>query len=337
MTGHVFISYSHRQDGAYVDRLAAHLTAAGLPVWYDREIVSSHRWDRVIQEKIDTCAAFVVVMTPQAYESEWVSREIIQAQSRARPIFPLLLRGDRFFALANIQSEDVTGGRLPSPQFLAQLRALADGRPPQMGALPLGQPVRPAPPQAPPQRSKRARPLLWAAVAVSLVAALGIACLGPGLSFVGTMIGQFPDLGRNSPAPSPSTPGQIVVRASGKAPWTVRGYGYEFSVTRITHATGPFGPNEGKPCLLVVASVERFAAEDHRSMRLVVIDDKHRILGADPFSGKGSLEPPLHQKTQFETVVVVQGTGAATLTFTVRGAFWPDGQDLILEGVPVPR
>ncbi|MBV1854610.1 toll/interleukin-1 receptor domain-containing protein [Catellatospora tritici] len=30
MTGHVFISYSHAADAGYVERLAAHLEAAGV-------------------------------------------------------------------------------------------------------------------------------------------------------------------------------------------------------------------------------------------------------------------------------------------------------------------
>src|SRR5262249_23605117 len=38
MAGHVFISYSHQSDSAYVRRLADQLTEAGFPVWYDQEI-----------------------------------------------------------------------------------------------------------------------------------------------------------------------------------------------------------------------------------------------------------------------------------------------------------
>jgi hypothetical protein len=176
---------------------------------------------------------------------------------------------------------------------------------------------------------------------ITVIAVVGLTVVGKSLgpailSFAERQIAQVSAAGRGSPSPSPVAPEQIVAQARGKGPWTVRGHGYEFSVTKITHTTGPFGPNEGKPCLRVVAAVERFAADDHTSMRLVVIDNKRRILGADQFSGKGSLEPPLHQRTQFETVLVIEGNGASTLTFTIRGAFWPDGQDLILKGVPVP-
>ena len=74
--GHVFISYRHDDDVPYVQRLTGHLTSEGVSVWFDREIVTGDRWDRVIRLKIDTCAAFVVVMTPRAEESDWVAREI---------------------------------------------------------------------------------------------------------------------------------------------------------------------------------------------------------------------------------------------------------------------
>jgi hypothetical protein len=65
-------------------------------------------------------------MTPDADESDWVTREIDQAEHRCKPIFPLLLKGNRFFRLANLQFEDVTGGRLPSDRYLARLRQAVD-------------------------------------------------------------------------------------------------------------------------------------------------------------------------------------------------------------------
>ncbi|MBB5870349.1 hypothetical protein F4553_003728 [Allocatelliglobosispora scoriae] len=123
MTGHVFISYSHGGDSAYVKRLADHLTSAGIPVWFDRDIITGTRWERVIRDQIDTCAALIVVMTPQAEESEWISLEINRAVLKQRPILPLLLAGDGFFRLSTVQHENVTGGRMPSAAFISRLRA----------------------------------------------------------------------------------------------------------------------------------------------------------------------------------------------------------------------
>src|SRR5262249_40487028 len=52
--GHVFVCYSRRADHVYVKRLAAFLTRAGVPVWFDQEIITGVRWEQVIREKIDT-------------------------------------------------------------------------------------------------------------------------------------------------------------------------------------------------------------------------------------------------------------------------------------------
>jgi hypothetical protein len=70
--GYLFVSYT-RTDRHYVVTLADHLREQGIDVWFDYEIASGDRWLRVIQEKIDGCAGFVVVMTPESEESEWAT------------------------------------------------------------------------------------------------------------------------------------------------------------------------------------------------------------------------------------------------------------------------
>ena len=112
-----------------MERLAGYLTASGLPVWFDHEIISGHRWANVIREQIDTCGAVIVVMTPEADESDWVAREIAQADETGKPILPLLLKGRRLISLANIQYENVTGGEMPGPAFMARLRSLLESDP----------------------------------------------------------------------------------------------------------------------------------------------------------------------------------------------------------------
>lgn len=125
MGGHVFLCYSHSGDTAYVESLAAHLTGAGVPVWFDKEIITGDRWESMIRTKIDTCAAVIVVMTREAESSDWVTREIHRAETRAKPIFPLLLRDEVFFRLSNIQYEDVTCRQMPGTAFVARLRRLS--------------------------------------------------------------------------------------------------------------------------------------------------------------------------------------------------------------------
>lgn len=119
---HVFISYSRRQQ-AYARRLAAHLdTRHGIPVWIDDELITGDRWENVIKARIDECAALVVVMSRDAEASEWVGREIARAQSKGKPVMPVLFDGEVFFRLADVQFEDVRGGVLPGERFIAALR-----------------------------------------------------------------------------------------------------------------------------------------------------------------------------------------------------------------------
>ncbi|SOD81390.1 hypothetical protein [Streptomyces sp. Ag109_G2-15] len=147
---------------------------------------------------------------------------------------------------------------------------------------------------------------------------------------------SLPGPPQDSATPDPQ-PTAITARAHGRGPWTVRGYGYEFTVVRVSHEIGPFGPNEGRRCLRVVARVERVTEDDHRGMKVTVFDDRGRLLGLDPFSNRGTFEPPMHRRTEAQVLAVPQEGGARTLSFNLRGAFWPDGKDLFLEDVPVPR
>lgn len=123
---HVFVSYS-RCDQDYADRLVAHLEAAGIDVWIDRgDIEPGARYRRSLEAAINACAAFLVVMTPAAKESNWIEDELDWAEQQDKPIFTLLLEGRPWFGLTATQYEDVSGGRLPSDLFVETLRAHVD-------------------------------------------------------------------------------------------------------------------------------------------------------------------------------------------------------------------
>jgi hypothetical protein len=146
VAAHVFISYSRVHDNAYAERLAVFLAGEGIPVWFDRHLVGGTRWANIIAEKIDSCAALIVVMSPGAEQSKWVSREIGRAEERNKTIVPVLRAGQPFFRVSDLQYVDATEGQLPGPVVLDQLRALVaassgpdparrdpDGRPPVAG------------------------------------------------------------------------------------------------------------------------------------------------------------------------------------------------------------
>jgi hypothetical protein len=122
---HAFISYSRRDTG-YVQRLVTFLRGSGIDVWVDEEVPNGTRWDSVLKDKIDTSAAVVLVMSPSAEESDWVSAEVDRARAQGKPVLPLLLSGEVAFGLGRIQYEDVANGRMPRPSFVRRLRLLTD-------------------------------------------------------------------------------------------------------------------------------------------------------------------------------------------------------------------
>jgi phosphate transport system substrate-binding protein len=242
VAGHVFLSYSHQRLPEYAHRLAAVLRENGVAVWYDDKLVTGDRWELTIRSQIDTCAAVIVLMTPAAEESEWVSRELARAVARGKPIIPLLLEGEPFFSLGNRQYEDVRGGRLPSPAFAAWLRGFVAQAvatppinpvpaslgpsvlrpttpgvpPPPMTAPPVAMPARAPLPGRPPtmiapaaqvgqplRRSRRWLPIVLGGIATVLVVAVILVIVQPWKSTTGNPGSHGP----TSPIASPSGPG----------------------------------------------------------------------------------------------------------------------------------
>src|SRR5579871_1555447 len=139
---HIFISYS-KKDIAFARHLRALLQSEGFAVWMDEtKLVPSERWWPTIEKNIIGCAAFIVIMSPNSKESDWVEREILVAEHprHRKPIFPVLLDGDPWSRLANIQYEDMTAG-LSAALTPALIEALRTYTPTFTG--------QPAPPQIP--------------------------------------------------------------------------------------------------------------------------------------------------------------------------------------------
>lgn len=115
----IFLSYSS-SDIIFVRYLKGLLENEGFLVWIDEaEIVSGDRWWPTIERQIEACAAFLVVMSPNATSSEWVEREILKAQKEKRPVYPVLLNGEPWAMLANRQYVDMRQGQAASlPQKL---------------------------------------------------------------------------------------------------------------------------------------------------------------------------------------------------------------------------
>lgn len=107
---HIFISYS-RSDLDFARYLRASLEAESFPVWMDEKRLSAGMdWWSEIEASIDSCGAFVVIMSPDARDSVFVQNEILRALDQKKPIFPVLLSGRNFGIVAHVQFEDMRAG-----------------------------------------------------------------------------------------------------------------------------------------------------------------------------------------------------------------------------------
>lgn len=167
--GHIFISYSHK-DTVYAHELARSLNRQGFEVWIDERLDYGSSWPQEIQKQLDSCSAFLLVMTSRSFASDWVQSELQRAKRKLKPIFPLLLEGDEpWLSVESIQFYDVRGGIYPDPRFYAALRnVITPGR---------DAPPRPSPKIPPTVKPSVARkPRLSLEVIVGLVGALATLC-----------------------------------------------------------------------------------------------------------------------------------------------------------------
>jgi TIR domain. len=89
--GHIFISYS-RHDLEVVDSLVGKIENAGMKVWIDRDDIKAGKtWRAQIVQAIDTCDAFVLMLSSHSAVSDNVRKEIDLAQDSGRTVFILRL------------------------------------------------------------------------------------------------------------------------------------------------------------------------------------------------------------------------------------------------------
>jgi hypothetical protein len=92
----VFISY-RRQPAADLARYIHHrLTTHRYDVFLDVETINGGRFANIIQQEIISRDVFVVILTPETLQSEWVVREIKTALDSQKPIIPLAAQGFSF-------------------------------------------------------------------------------------------------------------------------------------------------------------------------------------------------------------------------------------------------
>lgn len=121
---HIFISYS-KTDIDFARQLRSSLQSQGFAVWMDEtRLAASERWWQTIEQNILSCSAFIVIMSPNSRKSRWVEREILVAERTDvdKRIFPVLLAGDVWSRLADVQYEDMSRGLILRQEFINALR-----------------------------------------------------------------------------------------------------------------------------------------------------------------------------------------------------------------------
>lgn len=127
---HIFISYS-KQDSEFVRYLRALLEAEGFDVWFDDELNPGDDWWDRLEAQVKACAAFLVVMSTNSRGSKWVQRELLLAENRKIPVIPVLLSGEVWAHLADLQYVDMRKGLLAKlpVKLLHSLRAIHGDQP----------------------------------------------------------------------------------------------------------------------------------------------------------------------------------------------------------------
>jgi hypothetical protein len=87
----VFTSYSSR-DVQVVETIVGKMSQAGLRVWLDREeIKAGNAWSVQIVEAIDTCPAFVLMLSPNSAASKEVHQEVYLSHESRRAMYVVML------------------------------------------------------------------------------------------------------------------------------------------------------------------------------------------------------------------------------------------------------
>jgi hypothetical protein len=113
-------------DQDYGQRLVRHLRQAGLPAWSIADIRPGewHIW--VTRQRIAYATTIIVLESPQAQESEDITRMILEGERHGRQFYPILLDGHRHYLLAPIRHLDARDSRLPAADELDILRQMVD-------------------------------------------------------------------------------------------------------------------------------------------------------------------------------------------------------------------
>jgi hypothetical protein len=89
----VFVSYDRSDDEEFALQLAGKIKEHGVNVWVDQwDLELSEDWDRSIDEALNKCACFLIVLSPSSVNSDEVRGELRFALDEKKPIVPVLYK-----------------------------------------------------------------------------------------------------------------------------------------------------------------------------------------------------------------------------------------------------
>jgi hypothetical protein len=89
----VFVSYDRSDDEEFALQLAGRIKEHGVKVWVDQwDLEPSEDWDRRIDEALNGCARFLIVLSPSSVNSDEVRGELRFALDEKKPIVPVLYK-----------------------------------------------------------------------------------------------------------------------------------------------------------------------------------------------------------------------------------------------------
>jgi hypothetical protein len=121
----VFISYKH-DDGDFVDTLKRKIEEAGFTGWTDDNLLAGEEWREMIDRAIRDSDALIVIMTPEARASEYVTYEWSFALGMGVPVIPVMLKKTPLHPrLEVLQYLDFGNRKLrPWDELMARLQSL---------------------------------------------------------------------------------------------------------------------------------------------------------------------------------------------------------------------
>jgi tetratricopeptide (TPR) repeat protein len=158
---HLFVSYS-RSDRIAVDKLATDLRQRGYVLWMDvdeRGIEPGENWQRELTKQMSASEGVIACISPDFLASPYCPKEIEQAQSEGKPIYPAIVRRIN-------DAHDLAAVHLEHVQYTDLAANYEQGLQKLLVALP--------PPQAPYRRLIRTVSLIAAVLAAIIVIFGGI-------------------------------------------------------------------------------------------------------------------------------------------------------------------